>query len=169
MAVTEQTTIPEPIADRPDIPKSYGTSTDPDGLLSWSWADERLRTAKNYWLITVRPDGRPHAVPVWALWVERHLYFGGAGQKTRNLAANPNVVIHLESGDETVIVEGAATGPLPPPAALVPALAAQSRAKYASWPNGAPEPSYVLTPRKVLAWTNFAKDATRWRFDLPSL
>jgi hypothetical protein len=41
------------------------------GLLPWSWALERLRNARNYWLTTVWPDGRPHVMPVWAVWLDR--------------------------------------------------------------------------------------------------
>ena len=38
------------------------------GLLPWSWAEERLIASHAYWLSTVRPDGRPHAIPVWGVW-----------------------------------------------------------------------------------------------------
>ena len=31
-------------------------------------ADQRLRTDQIAWLGTVRPDGRPHLVPIWFLW-----------------------------------------------------------------------------------------------------
>ncbi len=30
--------------------------------------EERLRSNEMVWLTTVRPDGRPHSVPVWFLW-----------------------------------------------------------------------------------------------------
>jgi hypothetical protein len=39
-------------------------------LLPWSHAVERLEKAINYWVCIMRPDGRPHAVPVWGMWVE---------------------------------------------------------------------------------------------------
>ena len=59
----------EPRSGRPHMP-GYGI-LGPDGgtgLLPWSWAEERLRDSRNYWLATVRPDGRPHVMPVWAVW-----------------------------------------------------------------------------------------------------
>jgi hypothetical protein len=79
-------------------------------MLPWSHVRERMSVARNYWLATVRPDGRPHSVPVWGVWVEDSLHFGGgrSTRKARNLAANPNVVAHSESGEDVVILEGVA-------------------------------------------------------------
>jgi hypothetical protein len=37
------------------------------GLLHWSWAAERLAAARNYWVATVWPHGRPHVMPVWGM------------------------------------------------------------------------------------------------------
>jgi hypothetical protein len=34
-----------------------------------------------YWLATVRPDGRPHVMPILAVWVNGMLFFA-AGQGT---------------------------------------------------------------------------------------
>lgn len=47
---------------------------------------------------------------MWGVWLDGVLYFGtGAGSvKARNLAANPALVVHLESGDKAVIMEGEA-------------------------------------------------------------
>ena len=99
-----------PDAARPRFPDVYGIHEDAEGLLGWDWASERLQQARNYWVSTTRPDGRPHAMPVWGLWLDDAFYFSSApnSRKARNLAANPAVVIHLESGDEVVIVEGEA-------------------------------------------------------------
>ena len=62
----------EPRAAPPLIPAGYGVSADASGaeLLPWSWAAECLAGARNYWLCTARVDGRPHAMPVWAVWLE---------------------------------------------------------------------------------------------------
>jgi len=75
--------------------------------------DERLRAELMMWLSTVRPDGRPHLVPVWFLWDGRSiLIFSRPNQqKLLNLRHNPNVVIALdtaEQGDDTVMIEGKA-------------------------------------------------------------
>ena len=47
-------------------------------MLSWDHVQERMAEARNYWVATVRPDGRPHATPVWGLWVDGAFYFGVA-------------------------------------------------------------------------------------------
>src|SRR6266704_2908532 len=57
--------------------------------------DKRLRAELMMWLSTVRPDGRPHLVPVWFLWDgETILIFSQPNQqKLRNLQHNPDVVM----------------------------------------------------------------------------
>jgi PPOX class probable F420-dependent enzyme len=80
------------------------------GLLPWSWAEERLVAAKNYWVATVSADGAPHAMPVWGVWDESALWFSSAGRsrKIRNLRADPRCVVTTENTWEPVVVEGAA-------------------------------------------------------------
>ncbi len=126
--------------------------------------DERLRTEPIIWLATTRPDGRPHVAPTWAIWHENVLYFDGSPEtrRMRNLAQNPAISVHLESGDEVVIVEGvwdqaAELGP-----ALRARLQAASVAKYGA--GGGDEAVFVVRPRTVLAWHRLPEDATRWRF-----
>ena len=67
-----------------------------------------MRAAKNYWVASTRPDGRPHVAPTWAVWHEDRLYFDGSPETRRmqNIAANPNIAVHLEDGMQAVIVEG---------------------------------------------------------------
>ena len=156
--------------DRPDMP-GYGISTDPDGMLDWPWVSHALGTARNYWILTVRPDHLPHATPVWGLWVDEVFYFscGEDSQKARNIAANPNAVVHLESGDEVVILEG--TLERVTDKALFPRLGEAYRRKYDFDPFdesgvGAGSPFFSLKVRKAYAWRekNFPKSATRWKF-----
>jgi nitroimidazol reductase NimA-like FMN-containing flavoprotein (pyridoxamine 5'-phosphate oxidase superfamily) len=93
---------------RPYAP-GYGIPSNPRGMLPWSFVEERMSAARNYWVATVLPTGGPHLTPVWGLWVEGVFYFGSGAQtrKARNLAANPNVAVHPESED-VVIIEGVA-------------------------------------------------------------
>lgn len=75
--------------------------------------DERLRTEPIIWLATVRPDGRPHLVPVWFSWDGETItiYSQPDNHKMRNLQHNPNVSLALntaDEGDDVVIVEGKA-------------------------------------------------------------
>ena len=101
----------EPASSRPFMP-GYGIlpANEGSGLLPWEWAVERLERSHDYWLSTVRPDARPHAMPVWGVWMDQSLWFssGGMSRKTRNLAANPWAVITTDNALEPVVVEGEA-------------------------------------------------------------
>lgn len=157
-----------PIASRPHMP-GYGIPADKKGLLPWSHVTERMTEAQNYWICTVSPDACPHATPVWGLWVDDRLYFGGGPQtrRSRNLAENPAVCIHLESGSDVIILHGQAEPLRAPDSSLTARLIEASAKKYGYKPK--PEDYeapgiYVFRPRMVLAWKRFPKDATRWQF-----
>jgi hypothetical protein len=141
---------------------------DGQGLLPWSWAEERLVRAHNYWVSTARPDGRPHAAAVWGVWLDDAFWFstGVQSRKARNLAANRHCVVHPERADEAVIVEGLA--------AEVGELDALQRFKAAYDPKYRWEIDvdsggiYVVRPRVVFGFIEhadaFAASATRWTF-----
>jgi PPOX class probable F420-dependent enzyme len=101
-----------PRAERPYMP-GYGIvgADEGSGLLPWSWALERINAARNFWVVTVRPDGRPHAMPVWAVWDHGALWFSSSlgSRKVRNLSATPHCVITTEDGNDPVVIEGTAT------------------------------------------------------------
>src|SRR4051812_831318 len=103
------TTRRGPTASRPHMP-GYGMPTGSRGLLAWRWAEERLQTSHNYFIVSVTPDAAPHAMPVWGIWVDGRFYFstGAASRKARNLAANARCVVCTEKAAEAVIVEGTA-------------------------------------------------------------
>ena len=48
-----------------------------------------------YWLTTVRPEGRPHVVPLLGVWFDGALYFctGPSERKAKNLALNAHCVL----------------------------------------------------------------------------
>ena len=99
----------EPRSDRPHVP-GYGIPKTLDGTLPWSWARERLDAAIVYWLATTGADGAPHIIPIWGAWVGDRWYVeGGPTRWQRNLRENPQMAIHIEIGEEVVIVEGPAT------------------------------------------------------------
>jgi hypothetical protein len=167
-----------PLSERPGMDPAYGIHPGDDGLLPWQWAEERLTASRNYWVCTTRPDGRPHAMPVWGVWSDGALFFSTSRSsvKGRNLAANPAISIHLESGDECVVLEGevmAATG-----SALLRADDAYA-AKYINAETGEgfkmsdgasgdapPNGAYMLRPRRAFGWQekDYPHSATRWRF-----
>lgn len=162
-ASNESSQPPEPRRTRPDIPKEYGVPDHAEGMIEWAWVVEQLQKARNYWLITSYPDGRPHCVPSWGAWVDNRLYFGG-GDMTRhskNLATNPNLIAHLESGDQVVIVYGRAEKVTDIPAAIMARIEADYTAKYGAG-EGA---NYALVPGKILAWTTYPTTPTRFWFD----
>ncbi len=72
--------------------------------------ERRLQTEQNLWLATVRPNGRPHLVPLWFVWVAEKIYLCTSADsvKVRNLAQNPHVSIALEDGGQPVVIEGLA-------------------------------------------------------------
>ncbi len=75
--------------------------------------DARLRDEPIIWLSSVRPDGRPHLVPIWFWWdgAAILMFSKPAAQKVRNLRHNPQVVLALNSADEgedIVLLEGRA-------------------------------------------------------------
>lgn len=162
-------TVLTPKASRPGM-QNYGIAADTAGLLPWSWADERLERARNYWIASTRADGRPHVAPVWGVWMEGTLIFGADRDslKARNLTARSEVVVHLESGDEVVIVEGKAEQVLDE--ALKARMYPLYTRKYGFDPSAEPlEGSLYLrvTPKVALGWLekDFPNTATRWRFD----
>jgi PPOX class probable F420-dependent enzyme len=75
-------------------------------------ADERLRKDFIIWFGTVRPDGRPHMVPVWFLWDGASLLvFSKPDQKIRNLKNDPRVMLALDDtdrGEDVILIEGEA-------------------------------------------------------------
>ena len=68
-----------PVRERPILPAGYGLPSTSDGLLSWSDDIEpRLTASLHYWLATVRPDGTPHSVPRWGVWLDGRFYYDGS-------------------------------------------------------------------------------------------
>ncbi len=96
-----------PNTTRPHMP-GYGLPKTKKGLLPWKWAEERLKKSRQYWIATTRPDGRPHVMVIWALWLDGKLYFstGRTSRKARNLATNPNCTMCTEDAAEAVVLEG---------------------------------------------------------------
>jgi PPOX class probable F420-dependent enzyme len=126
-------------------------------------ADQRLRSELMMWISTVRPDGRPHLVPVWFLWDgERVIIFSKPDQKIRNLKQNPQVVLALDDtdgGEDVVLIDGEAT--LPERGTLSPAMPTYAE-KYAAklaaanWTGESMGEEYtepiVVRPTRIRAW-----------------
>lgn len=159
----------------------YGVPADLDGALPWSWASERLVANRNYWLVTASGTGRPHAMPVWGVWLADEERFWSScspnARKVRNLAENPQCVVTVDDTIECVSVEG--RGRVVDPAeggTTFDAVVAAYLAKY--WPDPAEHPqmeafvrshtAIEVTPERAFGIIereeDFAPRATRWRW-----
>ena len=151
-----------PTRTRPRFPASYGISPDDAGMLDWSWAEERLAASRNYWIVTAREDGSPHAIPVWGLWYDGGVVFGTSpdSRKARNLRRDRRVAVNLESGDEVVIVEGLAEN-----THFDDDMADLYAAKYDFRPETGPG-WWRVEPRVAYAWleSDYPSTATRFTF-----
>jgi nitroimidazol reductase NimA-like FMN-containing flavoprotein (pyridoxamine 5'-phosphate oxidase superfamily) len=83
----------------------------------WEAIEQLLSEAQLYWIITVRADGRPHAVPLVGVWHDGAFAFctGPKEQKQRNLDVNSHVAVttgstgaHGWDSGKDVVVEGTA-------------------------------------------------------------
>jgi PPOX class probable F420-dependent enzyme len=144
----------------------------PSETLTWPEVSSRLAAARNYWLGSTTPSGSPHAAPVWGVVTGETLYlYSERGTvKARNIAADPRVVVHLESGDDVVIVRGVAEDLGAP--SQVPSVVAALAVKYARpedrqyLPDADPDFDvvYAIRPRSALLWrlADYAASQRRW-------
>jgi hypothetical protein len=150
----------------------YGVPEKLEGALPWSWAEERLVKCRNYFVATTRPDGRPHVMPVWGLWISDRNLFGFSTSiksiKSQNLLANPVCAITIEDGHNTVILEGAAR--LTDLEELPDFLKTYAKKYYGREDaDTGPVESPIWTVKPTVAFAfnedeTFSTSATRWEF-----
>lgn len=162
-----------PRVSRPFMP-GYGIAG-PDqgsGLLHWSWAAERLTAARNYWVASSWPDGRPHTMPVWGAWDDSTLWFTSAigSRKVRNLRADPRCCVTTEDASDPVIIEG--TARLVTDIAAIQRVVDLMNAKYHSgmtleFLDPARNATIGVRPQRVFSvlHSDFTGSATRWSFE----
>src|SRR5262245_5976102 len=163
--------MPAPRVDRPEIPAEYGVAK-ATRHVDWAYVERRLDAARVYWIVTVGPSGRPHVRPVDGMYVDGVIYVGGSPETrwAKDLATNAAVAVHLDTVDgDAVIVEGEAAILQRNSREFAERMAAASNAKFPEYGMTAasfqgPGP-IAITPRKVVAWTNFMQDPTRFRFE----
>ncbi|HAV78827.1 MAG TPA: pyridoxamine 5'-phosphate oxidase [Anaerolineae bacterium] len=160
-----------PKVSRPMFPKGYVDK--PVSFLDWEWVTEQMTSSENYWISSVRPDGRPHVVPRWGAFMDNKLYYDGSPgtRHSRNIIGNPHVSLHLESGYKVVIMEGISRPADKPSPEFAERLSKAMTKKYADQ-GYSPEPNqwdegglYVFTPRQCLAWTTFYENPTKFTFE----
>jgi PPOX class probable F420-dependent enzyme len=159
-----------PRADRPQM-AGYDVRSADEGLLDWAWAQERLTGSRSYWLATTRPDGRPHVMPVWAVWDGSELWFSTVlrSRKARNLLADPRCVLTTEDPSNPVVVEGTATFERDP--AQIARFVERMNAKYdcgldVEFQDPDSNATIRVAPRRAfgLADEDLVGTATRWTF-----
>src|SRR5258706_2892996 len=157
----------KPITERPYMP-GYGIDSTAAGLLPWSWAEQRLRDARQVFVATRGADGAPHLAAVWSVWLDGALHFStsGSSRKARDLDAEPRCAITPGDGAESVVLEGVARRVTDEPE--VAAIRAAYLAKYG---EGFPGPDddnrpYTVRPATAFGMTaaQVTSSATRWRF-----
>ncbi len=113
----------------------------------------RLKSERNIWFSSVRPNGKPHMVPVWFVWHDEKIFIGMQEKsvKAKNLLHAPHVALSLEDGSNVVICEGVAErieAPYPD------AVLTKFKAKY-DWdiPSDADYQFVIeIVPEKWLIW-----------------
>ena len=149
----------------------YGVSGSEEGLLPWSWALTRLRDSHDYWVATVWPDGRPHTMPVWAVWDEGVLWFSSSlrSRKIRNIVAGSDVSMSTEDPRNPVVLEGSASIVTETPA--LQRFLDVMNAKYSvSYTMDFMDPAKNATVRVRPRWAfgvadgDFTTSPTRWEF-----
>lgn len=142
------------------------------GLLHWSWAAERLTAARNYWVVSVWPDGHPHTMPVWGMWDDSTLWFTSAARsrKVLNLVSDPRCCVSTEDASDPVIIEGVARFVTDP--AVLQRVIDLMNAKYRTglgvdFLDPEKNATIGVRPQRVFSMlhSDFTGSPTRWVFD----
>jgi nitroimidazol reductase NimA-like FMN-containing flavoprotein (pyridoxamine 5'-phosphate oxidase superfamily) len=161
-----------PVPDRPVMP-GYGVlpAEQGSGLIPWPEIERRLTVSHDYWVATVRPDGRPHVMPVWGAWLDGRLWFssGLRSRKARNLAAEPRCTITTDQAQDPVVLDGLAEQVVD--ADGIAAFLAAMNGKYdagmtAAFLDPAVNGTFAVRPQRVIALSHddFTGSPTRWTF-----
>jgi hypothetical protein len=177
----------KPKSSRPFMP-GYGLPEGSQGLLPWSWAEQRLKKSHNYWITTLKPGtspdktspdkaspdkASPHTMVVWGLWQDGCFLFstGSKSRKARNLAENSDCVVCTENAAEAVIVEGVAEiAGVPARRKFLPNYERKYNFDMSKMKNdilSMKEPVFAVRPRIVFGlWEKeFVEKSTRWTFE----
>ncbi len=151
----------------------YGLPKGTKGLLSWSWGEQRLKKSHNYWITTVKPEGAPHTMVVWGLWMDGGFYFstGRESRKAKNLKENSRCIVATEQANQAVIVEGVAEEVMDVPVRrrFLPIYERKYKIDMSSMAEdilSLKEPIYLVRPAVVfgLDEKKSLSSATRWKF-----
>jgi hypothetical protein len=158
-------------------------TSDPDAVIPWNVARDRLADGRLFWWATMRPGGQPHVRPVFAVLAGGALYSttNRNARKSKNLAANPRFAFSVSTDEIDFIIEGNAKPETDQE--TLELIAEAYRTKY-GWPVTAqdgglhapfgaptagppPYQPYALMPELILGLgttEKYAMHSTRWRF-----
>lgn len=153
--------------------------------LAWADAVERFEAGGWFWLSTIRPDGRPHAMPCFAAWSGTSFFVASKAttRKSRNLDANGACVLTKGARDAHLIVEGKAHRVID---RSTLARASEAMMRIYEWPTtvagdeidaeygaptsgGPPYRIYEIVPTRAFGMPTDGQAfaPVRWRFDVP--
>jgi general stress protein 26 len=168
------------MVERPAM-SDYGVPADLAGALPWSWGQQRLVDNKNYWVVTASASARPHAMPVWGVWLSETDRFWFAcspnARKARNILENPQCVVTVDDTVECISVEGRArVADVARDADAIDHAVGTYVTKYWDDPSVHPEMEAFVRSNAIIEVTpdrafgiieredEFAPRATRWRW-----
>jgi hypothetical protein len=144
------------------------------GLIPWAEAERRLTASHDFWCVTVRPDGRPHAMPVWGVWLDGRLWFssGMRSRKVRNLVVESRCTLTTDDARNPVVVDGVAGQVIDRPG--IEAFVAAVNTKYGGgvtveFLDPAVNGTFAVRPEWAFAISedDFGGSPTRWTFPVP--
>lgn len=140
--------------------------------LDWAEVALRLHAERTVWLGTVGQNGSPHAAPVWISACEGDVYVftSSASAKARNVRRNPQSVIHLEDGEDVLIVNGRLEfigDPLDFPdvvAVFADKYQSPGDAEFLPGVDPSADVLFRLVPERVMCWSldDFQGSQRRW-------
>jgi general stress protein 26 len=136
----------------------------------WDEVDERLRTAREFWLVALRAGGEPHTVAIWGLWDGAAIWFVMSPMTwtARHLAHDPRASVHLPDPRQVVILDGIVDRPEPD------AVSAEIVDRYETtygWhqdPADPQMPYLAFRAAAVRAWRSADIRGTAMRWTLPT-
>lgn len=160
----------------PRVPEGYVPVETQTRFLPWSVVKSDLEASIHYWLASTYPDGRPHVVPRWGLWLDSQFWYDGSPETRHalNLERNSACALHLESGKRAVIVSGHSQPSDPVGAPFGARLSHEFGRKYGPLGYNPPPDSWSdptagglrrFVPINAIAWTEFPLDLTKFEFD----
>src|SRR5260370_9769735 len=103
-------------------------------------------------MATPSPSGQPQSRRVWGVWLDTTFYFSPGSLAAQNLATQPAITVHLDSGNEVVIIEGVAQQVSD--VSLLEQVVSLYNQKY-EWdldPKQLPGPFYAVRPQFAFGW-----------------